>query len=70
MNESMDTHHYLAMGDMGVLSFLVAGCVSAAALLLSCASVQGQSLADKNRDLVLTMNREVWKLWGQSKGTE
>lgn len=38
----------------------VIGGFSVALIFISCASIWGQSVTEKNRELVLTMNREVW----------
>ena len=40
--------------------FAVIGCVLIAVTLLSCTSNQDLSATDKNKELVLTMNREIW----------
>lgn len=38
----------------------IVGCILVAALFLFCAPDQGRPVAEKNKELVLTMNQEVW----------
>ncbi len=38
----------------------IIGCLSVVIFLSSCASDQGRSITEKNKELILTMNLEIW----------